>query len=117
MDALLWIVLLSGLLAAAGLAMELKYGDYRYRSTWRGRGLWLLIPFGLVFLVTGFVSVIIYPSRSVGRTTCRHFSEQSGYPTKFVILNWADTGTCLARTPDGHWTKNTNIIVNVPSKR
>lgn len=70
---------------------------------------------GLAILVLGIVPTVILPLRAVGRTTCRNFAAQTGYPTKFVVLNWADTGTCLARTPDGHWTKNTNIIVNVPA--
>ncbi len=87
--------------------------DYRATEAWIGVGFVSLLA-AILLIVFG---AIVLGGRSVGRTTCRHFSAQTGYPTKFAILNWADTGTCLARTPDGHWTKNTNIIVNVPPRR
>lgn len=46
---------------------------------------------------------VVFGSRSVGATTCRNWGNQVGVPTEFRILNWADTGTCFARTPGGRW--------------
>ena len=56
-----------------------------------------------------------YGGRAVGRTTCRNWGTQTGYETKFVVLNWSDSGTCLARS-HGRWVQNTNIIINDPAK-
>jgi len=62
----------------------------------------------LVALVTGVMILIIVPSRAVGRNSCEKWSRQTNVPTKFVLLNTFDTGTCLAKTPDGHWVQNSN---------
>lgn len=70
----------------------------------------------IVFIGSGFVSIIVYASRAAGRTSCSHWGQQTGYPTKFRVLYWADTGTCLAQTPNGHWVKNTQVFINVPEQ-
>lgn len=78
--------------------------DYYDGALWFISGWIVLIVasiMGIFLLVTGI-------SRPVGHSICNNWSRQTGVPTKFVILNWADTGTCLARTPDGHWIQNSN---------
>lgn len=65
---------------------------------------------GLAIVVALLFAAILFPSRAVGRITCRNFASQTGFKTKFVILNWADTGTCLAQAPNGRWVKNTQIV-------
>lgn len=67
-------------------------------------------------LVCGFIALVVLPSRTVGKTTCRNFSKESGYATRFVIMNWADTGTCLALAPNGRWVNKDSIVINVPSR-
>ncbi len=54
-----------------------------------------------------FLAVVLV-GRSVGRTTCENWSIETGIESKFVLLNWADTGTCLAKAPDGRWILNSN---------
>jgi hypothetical protein len=78
---------------------------------------YLRIPWMIALLLTvaalfagGIGVVIVTSSRAVGRTTCRNWSAQTGYETKFVLLNWADTGTCLALAPNGRWVKNTQVL-------
>lgn len=63
---------------------------------------------GCFLLAAILVPTIVLSSRAVGRTTCRHWGTQTNIPTKFVLLNWADSGTCLARTPTGRWVPNSN---------
>lgn len=61
---------------------------------------------GLFVLPVGIFCGVVYGGRAYGRDTCKTWSKQTGVPVKFVVLNWADSGTCLARTPDGHWIVN-----------
>lgn len=79
---------------------------------------WGFTVFGIVatalacaaVLLALIFAAVLFPSRAVGRITCRNFASQTGFKTKFVILNWADTGTCLAQAPNGRWVKNTQIV-------
>lgn len=70
--------------------------------------------FVLYFLaICCLLFAIIFPAvtfggRAVGRTTCRNWGSQVGVPVEFRVLNWADTGTCFARTPGGRWIPNSN---------
>ena len=82
-----------------GLSADYYDGDGWFISGWIA----LIVAF-----ILGIFLLIIGISRPVGRSTCANWSRQTGVTTKFVLLNWADTGTCLARTPDGHWIQNTN---------
>ncbi len=75
-----------------------------------GWGLALWFTLGLSVVLTVLFASIILGSRAIGRTTCRHWSEQTGYPSKFRILNFFDTGTCLARTPSGRWVLNSKVL-------
>lgn len=94
--------------------MSRDWGDWLFESFLR----LMLVVFGAAALFAAVsMGIAIASSRVVGRTTCHNFAVQTGYRTKFEVLNFFDTGTCLARTPDGHWTKNTNIIVNVPVRK
>ncbi len=82
---------------------------------------------GLGFVVTGvagfllFVTVVMVSvvglSRHFGRIACGNWSSETGYPTKFVLLNTASTGTCLARTPSGRWVVNSKVIAIAPSRK
>lgn len=81
--------------------------------------LWLADAYGLSFLgmilsifavlavavlaigITGTVA-----ARAYGHTTCNNWGSETGIATKFVVLNWGDSGTCLAQTPDGRWVLN-----------
>lgn len=60
---------------------------------------------GLIALVLILVLAI---GRPVGHRTCTAWGKQTGVPVKFVLLNDFDTGTCLAKTPDGKWVQNSN---------
>lgn len=71
---------------------------------------------GLSTLALFIIPTVILPARAIGRSTCHNWGEQTGYRTKFTVLNWADTGTCLAQTSDGHWVPNTHIIINTPPR-
>lgn len=79
---------------------------------------WILVTIlGAVAALVGVVvPTVTWSSRVVGRTSCRNWATQTGYQTKFAIINWADGGTCLALTSDGHWVPNTQIIINTPAK-
>lgn len=57
---------------------------------------------------------IILGGRAAGRTICRNWSSQTGIPTKLAVLYWADSGHCLAQTPDGRWVLNTKVQVYIP---
>lgn len=73
---------------------------------------WVLaVIFGSVVGVTAVVMAIAVVSmRSYGRGACATWGRQSGFPTKFVLIGWADSGTCLARAPNGQWVLNTKIV-------
>ena len=84
----------------------------RYGATPLGIILTILLSFLAVMALVVFLVVAL--SRPIGRTTCRNWSGQTGIPTKFVVLNVFDTGTCLARTPDGRWVNNSRVQVYIP---
>ena len=73
-------------------------------------GLMLCILAAVAVFVAVLMFAIVESSRSVGRTTCRNFQTQTGYETKFVLLNFFDTGTCLAKAPDGRWVLNSKVL-------
>jgi hypothetical protein len=95
----------------SALAYRLRLRD-SYGVTPLGVILIALSSIGALILIL-FLS-ILYGGRAAGRTICRHWSDQTGIPTKFEVLYWADTGTCLARTPDGRWVLNTKVQVYIP---
>lgn len=80
-------------------------------------GMILTLGLGVALVVALAFAAALFPSRAVGRTTCRNFASQTGFKTKFVILNWADTGTCLAQAPNGRWVKNSQIVQFVQGSR
>lgn len=65
---------------------------------------------GTVALAALLLVVLIVGMRSYGRGVCRQFATQTGFPTKFVVLGFMDSGTCLAKAPDGRWVLNTQIV-------
>jgi hypothetical protein len=101
----------------------------RARRTLAGR-LWLvdsygLTPYGVLAILIGCALAIVgvmfaaatYGGRSYGRATCARWGAQTGIQTKFVVLNWADSGTCLARTLNGRWVKNSQWVAFVQGSR
>jgi hypothetical protein len=67
--------------------------------------------FALVCVVLAItLPAVIYSSRHFGRVSCDNFAIQSGYQTKFVLLNSWATGTCLAHTKDGRWVPTNQLI-------
>ena len=75
-----------------------------------GFGMLLSILGVLVVVLTIVFASVVYGGRAYGRTTCVNFATETGFQTKFVVLNWADAGTCLALAPNGRWIKNTQIV-------
>jgi hypothetical protein len=73
-----------------------------------GFGLIVVILMIACVIVAILVPSIIFGSRALNRSQCHNFATQSGYQTKFVILNWGSTGTCLAHV-DGKWIPKENI--------
>lgn len=73
-------------------------------------GMLAIVFSALAVFVAIAMAAIIAGSRAIGRPTCRNFAAQTGFPTKFVVLNVFDTGTCLAQAPNGRWVKNTQIV-------
>lgn len=71
-----------------------------------GFGFIICAAVGTILFVAIVLSSVIYGGRAIGRPTCRRWSVQTGIPTKFVVLNAFDSGTCLARTPSGRWVRN-----------
>ncbi len=73
----------------------------------------------LVTVIVAFIAIlsvlVIGLSRHYGRISCANWSAETGYPSKFVILNTASGGTCLARTPSGRWVVNSKVIEVVPA--
>ena len=66
----------------------------------------LSVVFGCLALAGVLIIGITLGGRAYGRTTCANWGSASGITTKFQVLNWADSGTCLARTPSGQWVLN-----------
>lgn len=75
-----------------------------------GLGILVAILGGGAIFVSALVIGVITTGRSIGRTTCRNWSTQTGFPSKFVILNLFDSGTCLAQAPNGRWVVNTKVV-------
>jgi hypothetical protein len=73
---------------------------------------WIILfgSVGLAVLVASIIAIVIPVSRAVGETNCSNLGEQTGYPTKFRILNFFDTGTCLVRNSNGLWVKDVNVL-------
>lgn len=85
---------------------ELTHNRYGQIRDWAVAALALL---GIGVFVGVVTACIIYGGRAYGRPQCARWGVQTGYPTKFVILGWADGGTCLARTKSGRWVLNTQV--------
>lgn len=100
-------MLILGILAASSIILTFFF--FYLDSQWYDFP-WFI--FGIISAIAALVltcmAIIIPIARHVGHSTCSNWSSQTSVPTKFVLLNWADTGTCLAKTPDGHWVKNSN---------
>lgn len=79
--------------------------------------------FGVVFLGTIFALIavvcvaIIAGGRITGRTGCANWGMETGIPTKFVILNFGNTGTCFAHAPDGRWVPKDQWAVFVSGQK
>lgn len=74
--------------------------------------------FGFVLAIVGIAvavfiagaAILIPTMRAYGRNQCSNWGNQSGYETKYIVPGFLDTGTCLAKTNNGSWVKNTAII-------
>src|SRR4051794_15425967 len=66
------------------------YEEDKIHVSWRT---WWILTFWPV-VIFGIMNAIVigafFISRSIERTTCHNFGEQTGFKTKMVILNWAD---------------------------
>lgn len=65
---------------------------------------------GIVLSVVILLVSIVFGSRAYGATECSNWGKQTGYNTKFEVLNFMDTGTCLALAPNGRWVLNTQVL-------
>ena len=113
---MIWILYLA---AAPLLGLAIYCGRVAFTYPRRPHdflALLVMIACGLASLFLFIIPTVVLPSRAIGAANCRNWSRQTGYPSKFVVLNWFDEGQCLARMPDGHWTYSDNIIINVPAK-
>lgn len=63
-----------------------------------------------VLIIAVSVSVLLFSLRAYGRNQCSNWGHDAGYTTKYIVPGFVDTGTCLAKTRDGYWVKNTDII-------
>src|SRR4051812_43675540 len=79
-------------------------------------GWFLVFVAGVILLVAVIGIAVTVGQRAVGRTTCRNWSEQTGYPSKFVILNFFGGGTCLAGPRWGRGVKNTLVLTATPRR-
>lgn len=75
-----------------------------------GWGFLAAITCAIAVIMAILVPLVTYGSRNQGRISCRSFASQTGYPTKFVLLNSWDTGTCLARTRSGRWVPKGQLV-------
>lgn len=73
-------------------------------------GLILSLLVGAAVIVTVLVVSIVASERAVGRISCRNWAQAAGFPSKFVILNYFDSGSCLAQAPNGRWVSNTKVV-------
>lgn len=89
-------------MSAATLSRKLGLVD-NYGLT--GVGFLTALLAGITLLMAVLVTSIVLGSRAIGRTTCGHWASQTGFASKFVVLNFFDTGSCL-----GRWVKNTQIV-------
>lgn len=70
-----------------------------------------------VLALTGVITVaVIGSSRAIGRTTCHHWATQTGFKSKFVVLNFFSAGTCLAQAPNGQWVVSSQIVQFIGAK-
>lgn len=70
----------------------------------------------VIALVTIILFITLASSRAIGRTTCHNWSAQTGFKSKFVVLNFFSTGTCLAQAPNGQWVVNSQIVQFIGAK-
>ncbi len=90
-------------MSANTVARKLRLTD-GYGFTLLGVITTVLLSFVTLILAVGLA--VTLGGRAYGRTTCANWSVETGIETKFAVLNWADSGTCLAKTPDGRWVLN-----------
>ena len=95
-----------------------RYTEGYQRGELRGWVAGTIIGTVIALFIAAFVAIlmaiILAISIPVGRGICNRWEEQTGVETKFVRLNLFDTGTCLAKAPDGRWVKNTSVQVFIP---
>lgn len=89
------------------MAMANTFWNDKYGML-KARWIFAFSTIAVVIVMFGIFSAVVYGGRANGRGTCSQWEQQMGVPTKFTVLNWADSGTCLAKTPEGIWVKNTN---------
>lgn len=71
-----------------------------------GLGIISVVASIFVVVVVSLVLALTLGGRAYGRTTCTNWSQETGVRTKFAVLNWLDSGQCLALTPSGTWVLN-----------
>lgn len=70
----------------------------------------LVFLFGAIalLLVTIFAANII-GCRLNGPGACEQWGQQTGHRTKFRLIGFLDTGTCLAQLKNGRWVINSSV--------
>lgn len=77
----------------------------------------ILSAASVVLLLVAVITVVAIGSgRAIGRTTCHHWATQTGFKSKFVVLNFFSAGTCLAQAPNGQWVVNSQIVQFIGAK-
>ena len=111
---MLWLIFTLGIVAAVGCVLLGNYSfNYGLDNGW-----WFLAAAvaGVAALTLIVTSVVPLASRAAGESSCKSWGAQTGYPTKFRVLWALDTGTCLARLPNGKWVPNSNVFTNTPQR-
>ena len=111
---MLWLILTLGIVAAAGC---LWLGSYAFNE-WLDNG-WAFVgtmALGIAALTLIVVASVPLVARAAGEASCSSWGAQTGYQTKFRVLWALDTGTCLARLPNGKWVANSSVFTNTPQR-
>lgn len=95
-------------MSALPLARRLRLTDAYGDLSFGGFVLSCCAGIAACFVLVGLV--VILSMRPYGRGVCHRFAEQTGFRTKFVVLGFMDTGTCLAQAPNGQWVSNSKIV-------
>lgn len=64
-------------------------------------------------IICGIVYGIVSLSRTAGHASCNTFARTSGYTTKFRLMHFLDTGSCLVQTPSGKWMSQDRVLVTL----